>query len=149
MSFMRRTLLHGVTQHKLTHKLQKPPMDPTFSQPNFHSTSVTLLWLCSSVACCWQKYLFLWVKIWPIMARNISPYFWTVMANLMEDILLCLLQYSKANLLLTVKYNYSSLFRQSYVFQLLTAIIEPPIQYPRVRQSGIPHIYSNVCDIKL
>jgi len=52
MSLTRGTLLHGVRQHKLTHSLQKPPMDPTFSQPNLYCTSVTLLWLCSSVACC-------------------------------------------------------------------------------------------------
>jgi len=43
MSFMGRNVLHAVTQHKLAHKLQKPPMDPTFSQPNLYCTSVTLL----------------------------------------------------------------------------------------------------------
>jgi len=43
------------------------------------------------------------------------------------------MQHSKANRLLSVKHNYFSLFRHSYMLRSLTTIIGQSIQYFKVR----------------
>jgi len=64
-------------------------------------------------------------------------------------------EHSKANCFLSNEHNYFALLRYSYLFESLTTVIRPSIQYSKVEQNAkqayslcwIPQVYNNCYNI--